>query len=263
MSLHSPDVSQHLTITIPGATTLPQGGYTVAALCQNLAFTANFAWYIYQPDDFSKVNLYFDGDIWMDFLTWDGNLDISSPIWRWLVVTKAPGTTTPRAHVATYLSSGAMSWIHADLNGTRPNALIAANRISIGDEFGNGLRGDIACLTGFTSEMNDAAVASTFVRSSADILAASPQFFVHWPEAAGISSPFADIAGGGVETIRTGTWSASADPPGFNFSLGRSGKPKTWNGSTWVQHDAKVWTGSSWVSHKMLGHNGTDFVVSK
>lgn len=263
MSLHSPDTSQHLTITMPAATTLPQGGYTVAALCQNLAFTANFAWYIYAPSDFSKVNLYFDGDIWVDFVSWDGNLDISSPIWRWLVVTKAAGTATPRAHVATYLSSGTMTWIHADLNGTRPNAAEACDRISLGDEFGNGLRGDIACLAAFTDEFDDAGVASTFVRSSAGILAASPQFFVHFPEAAGIGSPFLDLAGSGEETIRTGSWSVSDDPVGFDFSLGRSGKPKTWSGATWEQHQAKVWNGTSWVPHSMAGHNGTEFVVAK
>lgn len=262
MSLHSSDINQHATVTMPAASTLTQGGYTVAALVQNLANVPNFVWNVYRPDNFSKVNLYFDGDIWMNFITWDSNLDISTPIWRWLVITKANGTAVPRAHVATYLPSGTMTWVHNDLSATQTND-VAVDRISIGDELGNGFRGDIACLTAFTDEMNDATVASTFERSSADILLVGPEFFVHWPEADGISADFIDLAGGGEEIIRTGTWSTSADPPGFNFSLGRSGKPKTWDGSMWNQHQAKSWTGSTWSPHSISGHNGTEFVVAK
>lgn len=44
---------------------------------------------------------------------------------------------------------------------------------------------------------------------------------------------------------------------------GRSGKPKTWNGSAWVSHQAKIWNGSAWVPVAMAGHNGTDWIKSK
>jgi len=44
---------------------------------------------------------------------------------------------------------------------------------------------------------------------------------------------------------------------------GRSGKPKTWSGSSWNQHQAKVWNGSSWVNAQMTGYDGSEFVPSK
>ncbi len=90
-----------------------------------------------------------------------------------------------------------------------------------------------------------------------------PQFFVHWPEADGIDSAFVDIAGGGVETVRSGNWAVSADPPGFSFALGRSGKPKVWDGSSWSQRQGKVWNGSSWVSSKMNGDTVGGWITSK
>jgi hypothetical protein len=96
-------------------------------------------------------------------------------------------------------------------------------------------------------------------------MAQSPQFYVHFPEAAGMGSPFVDIAGGGVETIRTGTMSVTADPPNFDFSLTppRTGKPKVWSGTAWDNHPSKVWNGSAWVAHPANGYTGTDFVLAK
>lgn len=44
---------------------------------------------------------------------------------------------------------------------------------------------------------------------------------------------------------------------------GRSGKPKVWNGSSWVARQAKVWNGSSWENSSMAGYDGTDWVASR
>ena len=262
MSIHCPDVSGHITITSPGAASIPQGGYTIGVLYKNLAFSAAFLWNAYRSDNFSNINMYVDGDIWVNFQAADSNVDLSSPTWRYYVVTKADNTATPRAHWADFTSSGALSWSHANFPGTQGD-FAAMNRFSIGDEFGNGMRGDLANLVGFTSDNNDAGVEAIFGRTSSGILATTPQFFVHFPEAAGLGSSFVDLAGGGVETIRTGDWSATTDPAGYSFTLGRSGKPKTWNGSSWPQHSAKAWTGSAWVEHPMKGHDGSSFVTAK
>jgi hypothetical protein len=43
----------------------------------------------------------------------------------------------------------------------------------------------------------------------------------------------------------------------------RSGKPKVWNGSAWIPHQAKVWNGSAWVNVKMNSFDGTDWVTAK
>jgi hypothetical protein len=231
-------------------------------LYRNQAFTANFMWYFYQADNFSHANFYFDGDMWYDFMQIDSNADITDLFWHWLVITKAGGSAIPRGHIGFYAPSGVLTWYHADFPLSKPN-FSAVTRVSLGDEFGNGFRGDGAVLTAFTSEFNDAAVEASFVRSSADILALTPQFFSHWPESLDIGDPFVDLAGGGIETIRTGTWSLTDDPDGYNFLLGRSGEPKVYDGSVWPAHPAKVWNGSSWVTHSMKGYTGTEFVASK
>lgn len=269
MSIRSEDGSQHLTITAPGHVGVPMGPFTVAVLFKNLPFQAAFIWYAYRPDNFSNWNLYSDGDLWYNFLQWDGNLDFSDEFWRWFVITGDSGTYTPTYSVGEYAATGALSWQHGSFSSTQ-NFHNSIDRFSIGDEFGNGFRGELACLTSFDVKMDPTTIEATFERSSADILAANPLFFVHWPEADGAAGPFQDLSrdsggdlNGGVETIRAGTWSASDDPPGFNFLLGRSGKPKIWNGSSFVQHQAKAWSGSLWVPHRMLGHDGTDFIASK
>lgn len=51
----------------------------------------------------------------------------------------------------------------------------------------------------------------------------------------------------------------------MNLSIlpGRSGKPKTWDGSTWPKHQAKVYNGSDWSSCKMAGSTDDGWVTSK
>lgn len=262
MSLFSATSAQHLTITAPGATGLVQGPYTVATLYRNVANFGVNLWFGYQANNFSKISVFYDGDVYVDFAQWDGNLSISTAVWRWIVASKSSATEAPRVHVADYASSGALTWQHNDTNSARGN-WPAIDRFTFGDEFGSGFLGDLACHAAFTTELSDAAIEGLFERSSLDILSMSPQFFTHWPLADGIGAPFVDLAGGGVETIRTGTWSASSDPTGFNFDLGRSGKPKTWNGSSWDKHQAKVWNGSNWDPHPMSGYHDSAFVLSK
>lgn len=262
MSLFSPNEDQHLTITAPDASKIPSGPYTVAVLFRNLPFNRCNLWRAFQPDNFTQLNAYFDGDVWINFSQWDGNLDISEAKWRWLVTSKSSEIEAPRIHLAEYVSTGTLNWIHDDTNDA-VGGFSDLNRFSIGDELATGFQGDIACLAAFTSEFTDTEIESLFVRSSANIMNAGPKFFVHWPEAAGIEIPFVDIAGSGVETIRTGTWFISSDPNGYNFSLGRSGKPKVWDGSSWVQHQAKIWNGSTWLAHPMSGYDGSDFIITK
>ena len=264
MSILSPDLNGHLTITAPGATDLVQGPYTIAMLYRNLANTASQLWYPYESDNFARTSLYFDGDVWVGFNSWDSNLDITTQHWRWIVITKANGSAAPEAYVAEYAGSGALSWTHNPVNGAQNN-FFAINRISIGDEFGSGFRGECAALAGFTSQFDFATVQSVFLRSSATILAASPKFFVHFPFATGIGSAFSDLAGGGVETIRSGSWSASADPTNFDFTLAssRSGKAKRWNGSGWDSYPVKRYNGSGWDIHPIEGFDGTGWIVGK
>lgn len=270
MSIHSDNNSQHLTISAPGHAGISTGPYTVAVLYKNNPFQASFIWYGYEAANFSHINLYYDGDFWFNSsYQIDQNLDNSEAVWRWLVVTKSSGSAVPTMSFADYVGTGAFSWTHTAFPSAQLDRA-AINRFSIGDEFGNGFQGDLACLTSFEDQMAPSTIEATFVRNSADILAANPLFFVHWPEADGAAGPFPDLSkdsggdpNGGAETIRAGTWTASDDPDNFNFSLGRSGKSKVWTGSSWVPRQSKTWDGALWVPSKMAGHDGTDFVLSK
>lgn len=255
----------HLTIAAPSAGGLGSSAYTTAALYMpNLFGGSSMMWRAYNPSNFSQRGLFCDGDMWMPTEQADTNIpSFGNPAnWYWFVTSKDSVTEAPRAHWAVYNSSGVLNWTHLDALSTQA-AAAAIDRISIGDEFGTQFRGNIACLAIFLTEMTDAAIESLFLRSSADIMAASPEFFVHWPQADGIGSPFHDIAGGGVETIRSGNWDVSADPPGFSFALGRSGKPKTWDGTSWVQHVPKVWNGTGWSTAKLNGATVGGWITSK
>jgi len=266
MSLYGPsDQAQHVSIYTPAGGAIPSGPFTVGVLFRNFAFNTSNIFHFYEASNFGFVSMYIDGNIWYDFASFTTNLDMNSPYWRWLIISKQGGNATPRVHYSDYVSTGAFTWGHVDMAGTKSDHS-NCNRVSIGDEFSTGFRGELACLFGFTSLMDDASIEALFARSSADILNASPQFFAHWPEANGVQ--FVDIAGGGTEvpSTRLGTWSVSADPTNFDFSLpvtGRTGKPKVYDGAAWNPHQAKVWNGSTWVNHPVSGYDGTQFVVSK
>lgn len=57
------------------------------------------------------------------------------------------------------------------------------------------------------------------------------------------------IYGGIVQTFRL---SAPTDT--------RYGRPKVWNGSSWVEHDSKTWNGSTWDFHRVKGRVTGDWV---
>lgn len=255
----------HLTITAPSAGAIGTGAYTVAVLFMPNTFGSSaMIWRGYKSSNFSARGLYCDGDMYTPSQQADVNIpSFSNPAqWYWLVVSKDGITEAPRAHWAVYNASGSLTWTHLDALSTQSNDS-AINRICLADEFGDEFKGNIACLAVFTHEMTDAEIEALFLRNSSSIIAATPQFFAHWPEAVGLGSPFQDIAGGGVESIRSGSWTISADPPGFDFSLGRSGQPKIWNGTSWNQHETKAWNGTSWISSEMNGATSEGWITSK
>lgn len=256
--------SCHLSISCPSAGGVGSGAYTAAVLFQpNLFGGSALIFQGYDASNFSHRGLYVDTDMWLPNEQADVNIpSLGNPQqWYWFAVSKAAVTEAPRAHWAVYTSSGGMTWAHLDALSTQA-AASPLTRLCLGDEFGSPFRGNIACLTAFTMEMTDSAIESAFERSSAGILASAPQFFAHWPAGDGIGSPFQDIAGGGAETVRTGNWDTSADPTAFDFTLGRSGKPKVWDGSAWTQYSSKVWDGSSWLDHKMNGATSGGWITA-
>jgi hypothetical protein len=266
MSLHADGAANaHLTISAPGCAGLGTGAYTVAVLYKTIVFvSATMIWRAYQADNFSRRGLYVDGDMWVVNEQADTNIPtFSDPTkWHWLVVSKGSSNEPPRAHWALYQESGPMAWSHVDALSSQSNQS-PINRVCLADEFGDSFRGHIACLAAFETELSDVEIETYFEASSSAIMSAFPGFFVHWPLAEGLGSPFVDIAGGGVESIRSGSWDMTADPPGFDFSLGRSGRPKVWSGSVWDRHQAKSWSGSMWVPSEMSGATAEGWIASK
>lgn len=254
----------HLTISAPSAGGVGSGEYTVAILFKPIVFnSSNMIWRGYQSSGFSFRGLYVDGDMYLPNEQADTNIpSFANPVnWYWFVVSRGVSDEAPRAHWALYDGSSSFSWTHLDALSVQTTRT-AIDRFCLGDEFGSAFKGHVACMAAFVHEMADLDIELFFDRSSADVLTAEPDFFVHWPQADGVGSLFEDIAGGGIETIRTGTWDVSADPPSFDFAI-RSGKPKVWNGSNWISRSAKLFDGSSWVPHQIAGYDGTQWVTSK
>ena len=65
------------------------------------------------------------------------------------------------------------------------------------------------------------------------------------------------IFSGTMSTSEVQTWMDT------HITAGRSGRPKFWNGTTWISKPAKFWNGTDWVEKPMLAWDGTDFVASK
>lgn len=255
----------HLTISAPSAGAIGSSAYTVAILFMPNLFSGDqMIWRAYDAANFSHRGLYVNGDMWIiNQQAAAGIPNFGNPQkWYWFAVTKSTPDENPRAHWAICEEAGSLSWTHIDANSSQSNQT-TINRLCLGDELSGQFKGNVACLTAFETELSDGQIEALFERSSLDILNASPDFFVHWPEADGLSSPFQDIAGGGIETIRTGNWAMSDDPPGFDFTLGRSGKPKVWNGTEWNKHQSKTFNGTIWNPSTMSGHDGTEWVASK
>jgi hypothetical protein len=257
----------HLTISAPGVSGIGTGAYTVAVLYKpNFFVSAVMIWRAIEPSDFSHRGLYVDGDMWVVNQQADVNIPSFSnpPQWYWFVVTKGTPNEPPRAHWAVYNENDPMVWVHIDALSEQTNQS-TINRICLGNEFDESFKGHIACIVAFDSEFSDLDIEDYLGTHSAGIMSANPQFFVQWPESEGIASPFEDLAGGGVELIRTGTWATSADPPGYDFSLiqARTGKPKIWSGSAWESKPAKSYNGTIWSPHSMNGYDGTEWVASK
>ena len=258
-----------IIMSCPGITNLGSGAYTAAILFRPNDFQSVMIWRAYQSDNFSYRGLYVGGDGKMWVPNQEANTNIpnySIPPTKlyWFVLTKSSLEEPARAHYAEYREAEDLTWFHVDASGIQNNRNIP-NRVELGDEFDSEFRGTVACFAISNQKLTDIQIEETFVRSSNIILSQNMGFFAHWPQANGTSSSL-DIASGGIEIARTGTWTLASDPPGYNFDLGpapRSGHPKVWNGNSWVEHPTKGFNGSGWIPYKIYGYDGTEWVTSK
>ncbi len=137
--------------------------------------------------------------------------------WYWIALSKPAGAAHYRGHIKDYTTGG--TWSHGEAVG-------AANHSDPG--VSNSIRvaaipstaasqGDVAVSAVFTAELSDAAIQAACSAALADLVAASPAWAVKFEQAA--PTNIQDLIGSGHETSRTGTITASADPPGYDFSL--------------------------------------------
>lgn len=137
--------------------------------------------------------------------------------WLWLGLSKAAGSTHYRMHWKNITTGGA--WTHGEAasaaNHSDPGT---SNEIRVGD-FGLGsVNGDVAVSSIWTADLADLAIEAACTSALKDLIAAGPAWAVRFQNSA--PSSIQDLIGNGNETSRTGTVTNSADPPGFDFSLG-------------------------------------------
>lgn len=230
MSLQATTTGQSIVFDGTGpALTFQQGDYTSAFLFKRSSYVGGVGlWNTYQPDGFSQRSSGLSGGS----LFYNGASDVAasnlvSGKWYWVALTRGDATGPARYHWAELTASGALSWTHVDGVGNNgPTNGSSLDRVTIGDPFGYGFQGDVAALALFGSDMTDAEIEATFARSAGLIDAADPLFFAVFPQASA-ANPAPDLAGGAGETSRTGGWTASADPAGFDMSLGPVNVPPT------------------------------------
>ena len=136
--------------------------------------------------------------------------------WYWLGLSKAAGANHYRGHIQDFTSAGA--WSHGEAAGAGNHSDPGiSDRIRLGAAGTTAVSGDVAVAGIWTSQLADASVEAACTSAVRDLVSASPG----WAVKAEQASPdnLQDLVGSGHESTRTGTITASADPPGFDFSL--------------------------------------------
>jgi len=138
--------------------------------------------------------------------------------WLWLAMSKAAGASTYRMHWKNFTTGGA--WTHAVASGAGTHT-----DPGVSNELRIGANAETASATGDTAvgaiklaNMADLAIEAACTNALADLIAVGPDWAVRFMNSAPTS--IQDLIGSGHETTRSGTITNTADPAGFNFSLG-------------------------------------------
>lgn len=222
MSLSS-TADGRLEIDGTAAAAISTGAYTLAVLYKRPPAGNNtMVVTAYSADNFGRRGLNIDsGDLYSTFGNGgvaDSNLAVDA--WYWLVISKSAATEYVRFHYAQYAASGSLSWTHVD--GTtwgEQGDSSAIDRLFLGDPYGGAFLGEFAVLAAHTTEMSDAAVETAFAQTAQAAYDAAPASLVVAPQASA-ASPLPDLMGGSGETTRTGTWTVTADPDSFDYTIG-------------------------------------------
>jgi hypothetical protein len=222
MSLNFGAVSSHVNFSIGNAANLSNGAFTMLALWKPAGTSGLIAGFNGATQrraylmDFSPSPGHVFGD--GDFSSGDATSITAGDFW-WLGISKAAGAATYRCHARDFTTSGA--WQHGVSTGagthTDPGV---SNAIQVGSNSETAAaQGDVAVSGIWTSQLSDAAIEAACTSKLADLMAATPAWAARYMQSA--PTNIQDLTGGGGnETGRTGTITATADPVGYDFTLG-------------------------------------------
>lgn len=215
MSLHfGGGTGDHVDFAIGGAANLGNGAFTIVTLWKfagNTGLLAGLNGVTERQGVLLSPGLFGTGDFSSGF---------GSPVsgdWFWFALSKPAGSAHYRGHLRDFTTSGA--WSHGEAAGaanhTDPGTSDSIRVAAIPSTAAS--QGDVAVSAVFTSALSDAAIEAACTAALADLVAASPAWAVRFQQAAPTS--IQDLIGSGHETGRTGTITATADPPGYDFTI--------------------------------------------
>lgn len=216
MSLNFGAISSQVVFSVGNAANLGNGAFTLLTLWKPAGNTSllNGANSGTEREGFLLDSQHLFGPA--DFSSGFGTVP-AGDFW-WLGFSKPAGAAHYRGHTRDFTTSGA--WSHGEAvgavnhsdPGTSNQLLVGASPATASSQ------GDVAVSAIWTSVLSDVAIEAAATAALADLMAASPQWAARFMQSAPTS--IQDLTGGGGnETSRTGTITATADPAGYNFSL--------------------------------------------
>lgn len=215
MSLNFGAANSHVDFGIGNAANLGSGAFTLLVLWKPAGNTGLLTGYSGTTE--RQGYLLDTGHVFGtgDFSSGFGS--ITNGDWYWIGLSKPAGAAHYRGHLRDYTTSGA--WSHGEAVGAGNHSDPGtSDSLRVGaDTDTTSALGDVAVAAVFTSELADATIEAACTAALSDLIAASPDWAAKFVQAS--PNNIADLIGSGNETGRTGTITASADPPGFDFSV--------------------------------------------
>lgn len=215
MSLNFGAVSSFVQFSIGNVANLGNGAFTIMALWKpagNSGIVGGLAAAVERQAYLMDTLLLFGTG---DFSS--GFPGIVNGDWMWLGISKPAGAAHYRFHLRDYTTSGA--WSHGESVGSANHSDPGvSDNLRVGSIPSQAASlGDVAVAAIWTSVVADLAIQSACTTKLTDLIAAAPGWAVRFMQSA--PTNIQDLIGSGNETTRSGTITASADPPGFDFSL--------------------------------------------
>lgn len=222
MSLHFGAASSSVIFSIGNAANAPNGAVTFLALWKPTFVSGSNTGLVSAQFGSAGLHRSFLLDSGAEF----GDGDFTAGVafsgtagdWLWLAMSKAAGSAHFRMHWKNFTTGG--GWTHNEAatagNHTDPGV---ANQINVGANAEvTTSSGDVAVAAIKLANMADLAIETACTAALSDMMAASPAWAVRFMNSA--PSSIQDLVGSGHETSRPGTITNTADPAGYNFTLG-------------------------------------------